>query len=138
MSWGFSLPHRLSERLSLARPLLTLLLGESTSMKKKETRQVKIVTAAEARQALTSGDLRSDVAFQNDINTLLACLEEKQPALRALAGPMPPVPRRFWGALRRGRLRDRGPELLAKQEVVLAHREPQELPQRLVRLSKLA
>jgi hypothetical protein len=108
--------------------------------KKSETKKpVKIVTAAEARQALTSGDLRSDVAFQNDINTLLACLEEKQPALRALAGPIPPVARRFWGgALRRGRLRDRGPELLAKQEVALAHREPQELPQRLVRLSKLA
>ena len=107
-------------------------------MKKREVREVRIVTAAEARQALTSGDLRSEVAFQNDINTLLACLEEKQPALRALAGPMPPVSRQFWGGSRRGRLRDRGPELLAKQEVVLAHGEPQELPQRLVRLSKLA
>ena len=37
--------------------------------------QVKIVTAAEARRALTEeGDIRSEVAFQNDINTLLARL----------------------------------------------------------------
>jgi hypothetical protein len=34
--------------------------------------QVKIVTAAEARRALTKGDIRDEVAFQNDINTLLA------------------------------------------------------------------
>jgi len=44
-------------------------------MKKKALAEIKIVTAAEARQVLTSGDWRSDVAFQNDINTLLACLE---------------------------------------------------------------
>jgi hypothetical protein len=108
---------------------------------------IEIVTAAEARQALTSGDLRSEIAFQNDINTLLACLEETQPALRALAGPQPPSARGValgvalgssGGLLRRGRLGDRGPQLLAKQEVVLAHREPQELAQRLVALRKLA
>jgi hypothetical protein len=109
-------------------------------MKKPE---IKIVTAAEARQALTSGDLRSEIAFQNDINTLLACLEETQPALRALAGPQPPSARggafgALGGLLRRGRLGDRGSQLLAKQEVVLAHREPQELAQRLVALRKLA
>ena len=116
-------------------------------MKKPE---IEIVTAAEARQALTSGDLRSEIAFQNDINTLLACLEETQPALRALAGPQPPSARGVaagvalgvavgsGGLLRRRRLGDRGPQLLAKQEVVLAHREPQELAQRLVALRKLA
>ena len=108
-------------------------------MKKKALAEIKIVTAAEARQVLPSGDWRSDVAFQNDINTLLACLEEKQPALRALAGPQPPVARAFFGGLlRRGRLRDRGPQLLAKQEVVLADGEAQELPKRFVGLRKLA
>ena len=107
-------------------------------MKKKALAEIKIVTAAEARQVLTSGDWRSDVAFQNDINTLLACLEEKQPALRALAGPQPPVARGVFGALRRGRLRDRGAQLLAKQEVVLADGEAQELPKRFVGLRKLA
>ena len=43
--------------------------------------QVQFVTAAEARRALTKGDIRDEVAFQNDINTLLACLEEKKPAM---------------------------------------------------------
>jgi hypothetical protein len=35
-----------------------------------------IVTVAEARKILTDGDIRSDVAFQNDVNRLLASLEE--------------------------------------------------------------
>ena len=56
--------------------------------------QVKIVTAAEARRALTDGDIRSEVAFQNDINTLLARLEETKVPLRALAGPQPSARRR--------------------------------------------
>jgi hypothetical protein len=51
--------------------------------------EVKIVTAAEARRALTDGDIRSEVAFQNDINTLLARLEERKVPLRALSGPQP-------------------------------------------------
>jgi hypothetical protein len=51
--------------------------------------QVRIVTAAEARRALTKGDIRSEVAFQNDINTLLARLEETKVPLLALAGPQP-------------------------------------------------
>ena len=38
--------------------------------------QVQFVTAAEARRALTKGDIRDEVAFQNDINTLLARLED--------------------------------------------------------------
>ena len=37
---------------------------------------IMIVTVAEARKILTDGDLRSDVAFQNDVNRLLASLEE--------------------------------------------------------------
>ena len=56
--------------------------------------QVRIVTAAEARRALTNGDIRSEVAFQNDINTLLARLEETKVPLRALSGPQPSARRR--------------------------------------------
>jgi hypothetical protein len=55
--------------------------------------QVRIVTAAEARRALTNGDIRSEVAFQNDINTLLARLEETKVPLQALAGPQPGIRR---------------------------------------------
>jgi len=55
---------------------------------------VRIVTAAEARRALTNGDIRSEVAFQNDINTLLARLEETKVPLQALAGPQPGTRRR--------------------------------------------
>jgi hypothetical protein len=51
--------------------------------------QVRIVTAAEARRALTNGDIRSEVAFQNDINTLLARLEEHKVPLQALSRPQP-------------------------------------------------
>jgi len=36
----------------------------------------RIVPAAEARRILTDGDVRSDVAFQHDVNHLLAVLEE--------------------------------------------------------------
>ena len=36
----------------------------------------RIVPAAEARRLLTDGDVRSDIAFQNDVNLLLASLEE--------------------------------------------------------------
>ena len=105
--------------------------------------EIKIVTAAQARQALTEGDIREEIAFQNDINTLLACLEEKTPALRALAGPQPPVPMPGPGRARprrlgRHRLGDGGAELLAQDEVVLADGEAEELPQRLVALRQLA
>ena len=51
--------------------------------------QVQILTAAEARRALTKGDIRGEVAFQNDINTLLARLEETKIPLRALSLPQP-------------------------------------------------
>jgi hypothetical protein len=36
----------------------------------------RIVPVTEARRALTDGDIRTDVAFQNDVNRLLASLEE--------------------------------------------------------------
>jgi hypothetical protein len=51
--------------------------------------KVQIVTAAEARRALTKGDIRDEVAFQNDINTLLARLEEHKVPLQALSRPQP-------------------------------------------------
>lgn len=35
----------------------------------------EIVRAAEARRALTNGDLKADVAFQNDVNLLLSSLD---------------------------------------------------------------
>jgi hypothetical protein len=35
-----------------------------------------IMTGAETRRALTNGDIQSEVAYQNDINRLLATLEE--------------------------------------------------------------
>jgi hypothetical protein len=50
---------------------------------------VRIVSAAEARRVITNGDLRSEVAFQNDINTLLARLEETKIPLLALSLPQP-------------------------------------------------
>jgi hypothetical protein len=36
----------------------------------------EIMTIAEARRALTKGDIRSDVAFQHDVNRLLATLDD--------------------------------------------------------------
>jgi hypothetical protein len=36
----------------------------------------EILTIAEARRALTNGDIRSDVAFQHDVNRLLATLDD--------------------------------------------------------------
>ena len=56
--------------------------------------KVQIVTAAEARRALTKGDIRDEVAFQNDINTLLARLEETKVPLQALSRPRPTTRRR--------------------------------------------
>jgi hypothetical protein len=48
--------------------------------------EIRIVGPAEVREALTSeGDIRGDVAFQNDINRLLAWFEESPLPLRALA-----------------------------------------------------
>jgi hypothetical protein len=105
---------------------------------------VRIVAASEARQALTEGDFRSEIAFQNDINTLLAALEEREPAIRALARPQPAPPARARGSKARGgrlggrRAGDRGAEPLAQGEVVVADGEPQELSKRLVPPGELA
>jgi hypothetical protein len=38
--------------------------------------EFRIMAVSEARRTLTNGDLRSEVAFQNDVNRLLALLEE--------------------------------------------------------------
>jgi hypothetical protein len=48
--------------------------------------KIRIVAPAEVRRALTSdGDIRSEIAFQNDINSLLAWFEEFPLPLCALA-----------------------------------------------------
>jgi hypothetical protein len=101
----------------------------------------RFVTASEARAILTSGGIRSEVAFQNDINTLLACLEERVPALRALGAPVSAIAAgrgARGGRLRRRGLGDGGAELLAKDKVAVADREPEELPERFVALRQLA
>jgi hypothetical protein len=36
----------------------------------------EILSVDQARRALTDGDIKSDVAFQNDVNRLLALLEQ--------------------------------------------------------------
>jgi hypothetical protein len=36
----------------------------------------EILNVADARRVLTGGDIRTDVAFQNDINRLLASLDD--------------------------------------------------------------
>ncbi|HEY7376819.1 MAG TPA: hypothetical protein VIF57_31970 [Polyangia bacterium] len=36
----------------------------------------EILAVDQARRALTDGDIKSDVAFQNDVNHLLALLEQ--------------------------------------------------------------
>jgi hypothetical protein len=36
----------------------------------------KVIDVREARQVLTDGDIRSDIAFQNDVNHLIAILDE--------------------------------------------------------------
>jgi hypothetical protein len=41
-----------------------------------EDPQFQIISVAQARHVLTNGDLKSDVAFQHDVNRLLASLED--------------------------------------------------------------
>jgi hypothetical protein len=107
-------------------------------MKKPE---VRFVTAAEARAVLTEGGIRSEIAFQNDINTLLACLQEREPAMRALAAPVT-AGRRLrsprGSRLRRRGAADGGTELLAQDKVAVADGESEQLPERLVALRQLA
>ena len=38
--------------------------------------ETQIINVSEARQALTGGDFRNDIAFQNDVNHLLSMLDE--------------------------------------------------------------
>jgi hypothetical protein len=48
--------------------------------------KIRIVAPTEVRQALSDqGDIRGDIAFQNDINRLLAWFEEFPLPLAALA-----------------------------------------------------
>lgn len=37
---------------------------------------IRIMSVAETRQALTRGDIKSEVAFQHDVNRLLASLDD--------------------------------------------------------------
>jgi hypothetical protein len=55
--------------------------------------QMQIVRAADVRRSLTvPGDVRSDVAFQNDINALLARFEELKAPWLPLSGTLPGAP----------------------------------------------
>jgi hypothetical protein len=54
---------------------------------------MQIVRAADVRRSLTvPGDVRSDVAFQNDINALLARFEELKVPWLPLSGTLPGAP----------------------------------------------
>ena len=46
----------------------------------------EIIKVAQARRVLTNGDIQSDVAFQNDVNRLLASLEDLCDTLESLPG----------------------------------------------------
>ena len=105
--------------------------------------EIRIVTAAEARRALTEGDLRErDRLSERHQHAARAASRRRSRALRALAGPQPRAAAEGRGcapgSLRRRRLRDGGAELLAQEEVVLADREAQQLAQRFVALRELA
>jgi hypothetical protein len=48
--------------------------------------EIQIVTAGQVRRSLTeAGDIRGDVAFQNDVNALLARFEHLQMPWRSLS-----------------------------------------------------
>ena len=48
--------------------------------------EFRIMSVSDARRVLTNGDIRSDVAFQNDVNRLLASVEELWGGSRASVG----------------------------------------------------
>jgi hypothetical protein len=51
---------------------------------------IRIMSVAETRQALTRGDIKSEVAFQHDVNRLLASLDElfdPNPRARSRSNP---------------------------------------------------
>jgi hypothetical protein len=43
--------------------------------------QFQIISVAQARRVLTNGDIKSDIAFQHDVNRLLASLDDLCDAL---------------------------------------------------------
>ena len=57
-------------RPAVARPLLDV---SPTVM---DDTNFEIMSVAQARRVLTNGDIKSEVAFQNDVNLLLASLED--------------------------------------------------------------
>ena len=64
-----------------------------------KTVEVEVIPASSVRRSLTAaGDIRSDISFQNDINNLLARVEEGKSPWTAAAGlmsfgvPVTPVP----------------------------------------------
>jgi hypothetical protein len=52
------------------------LLIQEPSEATMDDADIIIMNLGDARRTLTGGDLRSDVAFQNDVNRLLATLDE--------------------------------------------------------------
>jgi hypothetical protein len=57
--------------------------------------KIEIVASSDVRRALTpAGDLRGDVAFQNDVNALLARVEQLAVPWRALSEGTPSAPAR--------------------------------------------
>jgi hypothetical protein len=52
------------------------LLFHSTETSQMDDAGFTIMTVAETRKALTNGEVRSEVAFQNDVNRLLASLDD--------------------------------------------------------------
>jgi hypothetical protein len=63
------------------------LVGSGKTMKELE---IEILTAGEVRRSMTpDGDLRSDVAYQNDVNALLARVEQWQMPWRSISDLSP-------------------------------------------------
>ncbi len=55
--------------------------------------KIEILASSDVRRALTpEGDLRGDVAFQNDVNALLARVEQMSVPWRALSDGTPSAP----------------------------------------------
>jgi hypothetical protein len=42
----------------------------------EQNAEIEIVSVRQARRVLTDGDIKSEVAFQHDVNRLLASLED--------------------------------------------------------------
>ncbi|HVZ75167.1 MAG TPA: hypothetical protein VHJ20_22450 [Polyangia bacterium] len=60
-----------------------------------DEKRIEILAPGDVRRALTrTGDVRSDVAFQNDVNALLARFEQMAIPWRALSDTTPTEPSR--------------------------------------------